>query len=361
MNLYYADGGKKVGPIDKAQLESLIKAKKINSRTLVWEPGMAHWEELGRFVRRRARSGASSASQKAPKDRRQVCAECGQTFSASDMIHLKDSWVCAGCKPTFLQKIKEGIPTYASYDSDKWGSLEKGINGQYDISISQILEEAWRLTKGSKGVIIGSTFLVWLISIGVQQLISIPLSLFIGAISFLPLSLGTSESTAIVAFIIAFAGIFFLGFLSMLVQIPFYAGLEMIGVKRAANRHISFRYVFSYFNRFFRLAAAWLLMTLLIFLGFLLLVIPGIYLSIAFFLSLQLVIDKKLGPWQALVTSLKGVNHKWFHVFLLFLILGLIMIVSMIPLGIGLIWTWPLFLIAKGIVYRNIFGVEPAT
>jgi len=37
------------------------------------------------------------------------CAECGGTFPDSDMIAFESAWVCAGCKPIFIQKLKEGI------------------------------------------------------------------------------------------------------------------------------------------------------------------------------------------------------------------------------------------------------------
>ena len=35
--------------------------------------------------------------------------ECGRTFAEEDMILFQESWVCAGCKPLFIQKIKEGV------------------------------------------------------------------------------------------------------------------------------------------------------------------------------------------------------------------------------------------------------------
>jgi len=41
----------------------------------------------------------------------------------------------------------------------------------------------------------------------------------------------------------------------------------------------------------------------------------------------------------------------------MFIIIG----VSMIPLGIGMIWTMPMMLICYGILYRNMFGVEGKT
>ena len=110
LNLYYADGDQQIGPIDKAELQTLIRAKKINARTLVWKPGMENWQELGVWVRRR-RSGSLPQAKAVPDSRqREVCAECGHSFSRDEMIRFKDSWVCASCKPVFIQKVKEGVP-----------------------------------------------------------------------------------------------------------------------------------------------------------------------------------------------------------------------------------------------------------
>jgi hypothetical protein len=41
-------------------------------------------------------------------DGRAVCAECGGIFGIADMIRYDNLRVCAGCKPVFLQKIREG-------------------------------------------------------------------------------------------------------------------------------------------------------------------------------------------------------------------------------------------------------------
>jgi uncharacterized RDD family membrane protein YckC len=108
MNIYYADGGRQVGPIDKTELQSLIKNRKIDSRTLVWQPGMNGWEELGLFVRRKTRKDSQSMQAAAPV-KQSLCAECGQAFAEDDMIRFAEAWVCASCKPLFVQKIKEGV------------------------------------------------------------------------------------------------------------------------------------------------------------------------------------------------------------------------------------------------------------
>ena len=92
--------------------------------------------------------------------------------------------------------------------------------------------------------------------------------------------------------------------------------------------------------------------------GFVLLIIPGIYVAVASFLTMQLVADKKMSPWSAFKASVRAITYKWFHIFLLFIILFGLVIISMIPCGVGLIWTWPLFINTKGVLYRNIFGVD---
>jgi uncharacterized RDD family membrane protein YckC len=108
MNLYYADGDRQVGPIDKTELQSLIKNRKIDSQTLVWQPGMQGWEELGLFVKRKTQGGSQSVQAASPV-KQSLCSECGQAFAEDDMIQFAEAWVCANCKPIFVQKIKEGV------------------------------------------------------------------------------------------------------------------------------------------------------------------------------------------------------------------------------------------------------------
>ncbi len=115
MNLYYADGERQVGPIDKTELQSLIKAKKIDSKTLVWQPGMAEWQALGLFVKRKTQ-GVKASMQPAPPVQQSLCSECGQAFAQDDMIRFSDVWVCAGCKPIMVQKIKEGVAVAGDMD-----------------------------------------------------------------------------------------------------------------------------------------------------------------------------------------------------------------------------------------------------
>lgn len=103
-----------------------------------------------------------------------------------------------------------------------------------------------------------------------------------------------------------------------------------------------------------------MLVTVLVYLGTLLLILPGIYLGVAYLLAMALVVERGLSPWQAMEASRQAIGQHWFKVFGLLLLLGAILLVSALPLGIGLIWSLPLSVAALGVLYREIFGVLPA-
>jgi uncharacterized RDD family membrane protein YckC len=115
MNLYYADGDQQLGPIGKVELQTLIRAKKVNTKTLVWQDGMESWQELGVFVRSR-KNKSTHPNQALVSVKQSVCSECGQVFAEEEMIRFNDVRVCAGCKPVFVQKIKEGVSVAGALD-----------------------------------------------------------------------------------------------------------------------------------------------------------------------------------------------------------------------------------------------------
>ena len=45
-----------------------------------------------------------------------VCWQCGKTFSQDEVIRFGEAWVCAACKPTYVQRLREGAPTLAALD-----------------------------------------------------------------------------------------------------------------------------------------------------------------------------------------------------------------------------------------------------
>ncbi len=226
------------------------------------------------------------------------------------------------------------------------GSVENGLAGNYQFSIGETLSEAWELTAGAKGTI----WLAFLIFMAVY----IGASIVAGIISALLTTLIPGEGFAIFLELIV-------NIVLMLVILPLEIGLFIIGIRRAAGVSSEASSIMGYFSKTIPLFLTYLLMVVMILIGLLLLVIPGIYLMFAYYLALPLVAEKGMSPWQALETSRKTITHRWFAFFFFGIVISIIVFVSMIPLGIGLIWTLPLSLIAYGIIYRNLFGVEKET
>lgn len=222
----------------------------------------------------------------------------------------------------------------SSSAATQFGSAEKAISGNYSFEIGEILQEAWDKTKGTKGSIIAACAIIYAIAFGLTFITG----------------LATSKSTIM--------PIVFQIIITIIIM-PMYIGLIMIGVRRAIEQPVTFTMIFQYFGFIVPLLLTTLLLYVLVAIGFVLLVIPGIYLSVSYTFALLLVIEKKMGIWEALETSRKAVTHRWFSLFFFWIIMTVIILISMIPIGIGLIWTIPMGCIAYGIIYRNIFGIEP--
>lgn len=212
------------------------------------------------------------------------------------------------------------------------GSLEDALAGRYDFDIGQVMNEAWGLTRGMKASFWGAAIIIYAIFF-VLALVAASLA-------------GKSAITQFLPSLV-------LGILGPVL----FIGLVMIGVRRAAGLPVSFATAFSCFDRAGTVLLASLLTTLLTYVGFVLILIPGIYLAIAYCMTLPLIADRRLQPWPAIETSRKAVSKRWFQFFLLMLVVGLVIFVSAIPLGIGVIWTAPWAINVVGVVYRRTFGV----
>lgn len=222
------------------------------------------------------------------------------------------------------------------------GSIDDALAGRYDFAIGAVLAEAWERTAGSKRVFL-AVFAV--VSVGV---------LIVAAVVQLVLFGGFNMQNA--------------GFFRRLAYqliltaalYPFLVGVIMLGIKRAAGAPIDFAGAFAYLGAAGPVIIAAVLTSLLTSLGFLLLILPGLYLAVAYVFALPLIVEKGLSPWAAMETSRIAVTKRWFKVFGALLVFGVIGAISAFTI-VGLIWTIPLWIIGLGVLYRIIFGVETTT
>lgn len=225
-------------------------------------------------------------------------------------------------------------------------SIEHALSRGYDFSIGAVLSESWQRIKGTKGIIIGGFIVFYAALFAISFVLGGALSI-LGILSENPTGVIVGEMA--------------ISLLASALAYPFMAGINMVGIRRAVDQPISFNEIFSHFGSTLPLLITAIVSMLLIYLGMFLLIIPGLYLAIAYMLAVPLVVERGLSPWQAMETSRKAISQHWFKVFGLFLLLGLITLIGVLPLGIGLIWAIPLFVISMGVLYRTIFGVRPLT
>ena len=109
MDWHFEQDGKAMGPVSDSQLEDLARAGTVSDATLVWRAGLEGWQPYGN-VRARTASPESPVASAVPGHVAQgTCGECGRVFPTDDLLFINKTWICAQCKPIFIQKLKEGV------------------------------------------------------------------------------------------------------------------------------------------------------------------------------------------------------------------------------------------------------------
>ena len=149
------------------------------------------------------------------------------------------------------------------------------------------------------------------------------------------------------------------GILSYPILMPIMAGIIMMAIEYGRGQEIDFKSIFNYYHLTGKLAFAGILIYIMTMIGLVLLILPAIYLSVAYAFTLPLIVDKNMDVWEAMEHSRKTVTKHWFKVAGLMGLLSVIMGISIIPLGIGLIWSVPLmFVTLYGLAYPVIFNID---
>ncbi|MDX5428884.1 MAG: hypothetical protein LPK46_10570 [Bacteroidota bacterium] len=209
-----------------------------------------------------------------------------------------------------------------NYQSQRDALLQKG----YSLPIGDTISEAWGLFKKDPGNLIIYSIIVMVVNV---------------VISFIPI----------------------VGSLASLVLSPlFTAGFYIAGRKLDKGESINLNSLFGGFNVASELIGPYVIMVVMVILGFILLVIPGIYLSVAYLFVIPLAyFGSGMQPWDILETSRKVISKNWFSFFGFVIVLGLINILGVIALGVGLLITLPLTSIAFYVAFKRVFGFDGDT
>lgn len=209
------------------------------------------------------------------------------------------------------------------YSSEK--SIDSILQQGYEVKIGEYLQRGWEIMKQNLGGFIGFTAILGLIA-------AIPV---LAPERLMPLAN---------AFVNVISPVLSAGFLIVAFKI----------IKRQATEFGDF---FQGFTRFLPIFLTSLLVGIFVFIGFVLLVIPGIYLGVAYSFAIAFVVGKNIDFWEAMESSRKIITRKWFSFFAFLIVLGLINIAGALLLGIGLLFTFPLTSCAIAAAFEDIVGL----
>ena len=185
------------------------------------------------------------------------------------------------------------------------------------VDISSALSRGWALVRDNMGLLVGATVLAWLMT-------------------FVPI-IG-----------------WFIGFVLL-------GGLDYMFLRRMRGETVQIGDVFAGFNlAFLNLVMCGLVKLLLICLGVMACILPGIYLGVGYVFAIPLVIDKKMDFWPAMELSRRVVHKHWWSIFALVIVLALVACAGFLACGIGALITIPLASAAFLYVYEDLFGVRAA-
>ena len=190
------------------------------------------------------------------------------------------------------------------------------------IDISRALSRGWVLVRDNMAVLAGATALGWLITVG---------------LAFVPI-------------------------LGWVVGFVLMGGLDYIFIRRIRGEAVQIGDLFDGFNRaFLDLTMAGLVKWLLTTIGFILCILPGIYLAVGYVFALPLVIDKKMEFWTAMEVSRRVVHEHWWSTLALVIVVALVALAGFLVCGVGELITIPIASAALMYVYEDLFGTAAAT
>lgn len=323
--------GQEYGPVTADQLRQWIAEARANAQTKVQVEGSTEWKtlaELPEFASALAGVGATPA---------------------------------AGIAPGAL--------------AEQVSARNRGID------IGSCVSRGWQLVMHNFGVLVGATFLVFLIESAINMIGSVPRGVFQAMRGH------SGIGVAGIAIVVVFSVVSLAA--AIVVTGPLNGGLYWLFLRKLRGEVAGVQDIFAGFRRRF---VDLILVTIvqgvlgmacvlpgavltgigfvlmhaqrgmgkgLLVVGVLLLLVGlpvSIYLSVGWIFSLPLVIDKQLGFWDAMKLSRRGVSGQWWAAFGLLIVCALLCVAGVLLCCVGLLVAVPLTIATLLFAYEDIFG-----
>ena len=149
----------------------------------------------------------------------------------------------------------------------------------------------------------------------------------------------------------------FIGLIAIILLIPpLVIGFIRFNSKCVRGQPATLGDCFSGFDIFGTSVLAYVLMGLLVLVGILLCILPGIYLAIAYAFAWNLVAERRGSAWECLEMSRQAVTAHWGWAFLLMIVASLLAYVGLVACLIGVFATMPFYGLMLAAAYDRLFA-----
>lgn len=219
------------------------------------------------------------------------------------------------------------------------------LQGKFELSVKAVLADAWRATPGNIGPLL----------IGFMVIFGIMICLFL-IFNSMVFQIEDQNDPALSQ----------LSWVIQLLTAPFMAGLVLMGIRLGQGISCSPRNVFDALPRALPVLLAFVIISAIgiIVGGLLQAILPilmllfALYLGIATIIVVPLLVTHEVSVLNALYYSFLIVHKRFSQFTLIYLACVGLLIVSILTLGLGFIWSIPFIYTLYGVVYRQLFGVR---
>lgn len=204
---------------------------------------------------------------------------------------------------------------------DDTSRIERKIQNGYSFELEKYFSEGWNIFRKEPGPFILYGLVAFLI---------------LAALNFLPEVIGEV--------------------VSYLITPALTAGLFIGARKLDQEGSLEFNDFFKGFDHIVQLFLLTLISGILVSIGLVILVLPGIWLAVGLSLAVPLIIFARLDFWESIKMSVRLVNKKWFHFFALIILLVILNVIGALFLIVGLLVSFPLSYCILYTLYKDIVG-----
>ena len=254
---------------------------------------------------------------------RQWVAEGRANSQTRVQVSGRTEWVFLESLPEFAAASAASVPPPPIDVGDGQRQAREALLHDYRLDIGDCIGRAWDLLRRDFWFLLGASIVAGLIASG-------------GFVPYL----------GIVA--------------SLIIGGPMMGGLSVLYLKKIRNHAVSFGDIFLGFGPSFgALLGAHLICILLTSVGIMLCILPGIYLAISWIFTIPLVIDKRMGFWDAMELSRKVIGRHWWKMFGFVIVIGLLGIAGLLVCIVGVFVACTIGQIALMYAYEDIFHSRP--